>query len=51
MIDVINLKKNFGETPVLRGIDVTIHKGDIVAVIGPSGSGKNLKGRGKAPPG
>lgn len=41
MIDVINLKKNFGETPVLRGIDVTIHKGDIVAVIGPSGSGKS----------
>ena len=41
MIDVINLKKNFGETPVLRGIDVTIQKGDIVAVIGPSGSGKS----------
>ena len=41
MIDVINLKKNFGETEVLKGIDITINKGDIVAVIGPSGSGKS----------
>lgn len=41
MIDVINLKKNFGDTEVLKGIDLTINKGDIVAVIGPSGSGKS----------
>lgn len=41
MIDVINLKKSFGDTQVLNGIDVTINKGDIVAVIGPSGSGKS----------
>lgn len=41
MIDVINLKKNFGRTKVLKGIDLTINKGDIVAVIGPSGSGKS----------
>lgn len=41
MIDVINLKKNFGQTKVLKGIDLTINKGDIVAVIGPSGSGKS----------
>ena len=41
MIDVINLKKKFGEVEVLKGIDITINKGDIVAVIGPSGSGKS----------
>lgn len=41
MIDVINLRKSFGDTEVLRGIDITINKGDIVAVIGPSGSGKS----------
>lgn len=41
MIDVINLKKSFGNLEVLSGIDITINKGDIVAVIGPSGSGKS----------
>ena len=41
MIDVINLKKNFGSVEVLKGIDIKINKGDIVAVIGASGSGKS----------
>jgi len=41
VIDVINLKKNFGDVEVLKGINITINKGDIVAVIGPSGSGKS----------
>ena len=41
MIDVINLKKSFGDVEVLKGINITINKGDIVAVIGPSGSGKS----------
>ncbi len=41
MIDVINLKKNFGDVEVLKGIDITINKGDIVAVVGASGSGKS----------
>lgn len=41
MIDVINLKKNFGNIEVLRDINIKIEKGDIVAVIGPSGSGKS----------
>lgn len=41
MIDVVKLEKSFGENHVLRGIDITINKGDIVCVIGPSGSGKS----------
>ena len=41
MIDVINLEKSFGDNKVLRGVDITINKGDIVCVLGPSGSGKS----------
>ena len=41
MIDVIDLKKSFGKLDVLRGINVTIEKGEVVCVIGPSGSGKS----------
>ena len=41
MIEVINLEKQFGDVKVLKGINVTINKGDIVCVIGPSGSGKS----------
>jgi len=41
VIDVIDLKKNFGDHEVLKGINITINKGDIVCVIGPSGCGKS----------
>ena len=41
MIDVINLKKQFGDVQVLNGISIKIEKGDIMCVIGPSGSGKS----------
>ena len=41
MIEVINLEKHFGDSKVLKGINITIEKGDIVVVIGPSGSGKS----------
>ena len=41
MIEVKGLHKNFGENKVLRGIDVSIEKGEVVVVIGPSGSGKS----------
>ncbi len=41
LLQVRGLKKNFGHLEVLRGIDIDIHKGEVVAVIGPSGSGKS----------
>ncbi|MBQ8370453.1 MAG: amino acid ABC transporter ATP-binding protein [Clostridia bacterium] len=41
MIDVINLQKNFGDKEVLKGIDITVNKGDIICVLGPSGCGKS----------
>ncbi|MFS0723037.1 amino acid ABC transporter ATP-binding protein [Paenibacillus sp. 1P07SE] len=41
MITVEELHKSFGSNQVLKGINTTIHKGEVVAVIGPSGSGKS----------
>ncbi|MGN0557752.1 MAG: amino acid ABC transporter ATP-binding protein [Acutalibacteraceae bacterium] len=41
MIRVEGLKKSFGDIDVLNGIDIDIHKGDVVVVVGPSGSGKS----------
>lgn len=40
ILEVKNLKKNFGELEVLKGIDFSIEKGDVMAVIGSSGNGK-----------
>ena len=41
ILELEHIEKHFGDNEVLRGIDVTINKGDIVVVIGPSGSGKS----------
>ncbi|MBR2423133.1 MAG: amino acid ABC transporter ATP-binding protein [Oscillospiraceae bacterium] len=41
MIRVRGLKKDFDKVSVLRGIDVDINRGDVVCVIGASGSGKS----------
>lgn len=40
MVEISGVKKSFGEVQVLKGIDLSVEKGDAVAVIGPSGSGK-----------
>ncbi|MBB1313242.1 MULTISPECIES: amino acid ABC transporter ATP-binding protein [Aliivibrio] len=41
MIKITNLHKSFGTTEVLSGIDLTINKGEIIAIIGSSGTGKS----------
>lgn len=41
MITVKGLHKKFGQLHILKGIDLEIHKGEVVVVIGPSGSGKS----------
>ena len=41
MIEVIDLRKSFGELEVLKGISATITKGEVLSIIGPSGSGKS----------
>ena len=41
MLEVKELKKSFGQKQVLKGINLTVNKGDIVGIIGPSGCGKS----------
>jgi polar amino acid transport system ATP-binding protein len=41
VIKIKNLTKTYGDNEVLKGIDLTIEKGEVVVVIGPSGSGKS----------
>lgn len=36
-----NLKKNFGKLEVLKGIDLSVMKGEVISIIGPSGGGKS----------
>ena len=41
LMELRGLKKNFGKLEVLRGIDLNVHRGDVLVLIGPSGSGKS----------
>ena len=41
MIEVVNLTKSFKNVDVLKGINVTINKGEKIVGLGPSGSGKS----------
>jgi phospholipid/cholesterol/gamma-HCH transport system ATP-binding protein len=42
MIEIIDLHKSFGDFPVLRGVNLTVEKGESMTVIGGSGSGKSV---------
>ena len=41
ILSVRNLTKKFGDIQVLKGIDLDVYEGDVVAIIGPSGCGKS----------
>lgn len=41
IIETKQLKKSFGNTDVLKGIDLKVKKGEVIVIIGPSGSGKS----------
>lgn len=40
MLTVRNVAKKFGDTQVLRGVELSVNKGDVIAIIGQSGGGK-----------
>jgi ABC-type polar amino acid transport system ATPase subunit len=41
VIEMRNIRKSFGDNEVLKGVDLTVHKGEHVVIFGPSGSGKS----------
>lgn len=41
LLEVRDLKKNYDGTSVLEGIDLDVHKGEVVVILGPSGCGKS----------
>src|SRR5690349_24619710 len=42
VISIKGLEKSFGDNKVLRGIDLDVHKGENVVVLGRSGTGKSV---------
>ena len=41
MVEAEGIHKFFGNHHVLRGLDLTVQKGEVVVIVGPSGSGKS----------
>lgn len=41
LLEVTDLHKRFGEREVLKGIDLAVHKCEVIAILGPSGCGKS----------
>lgn len=40
-LELVDVHKSFGDTHVLRGIDLSVHEHEVVCLIGPSGCGKS----------
>jgi ABC-type polar amino acid transport system ATPase subunit len=40
LVRIVDLRKSFGSLPVLKGINLEVHRGECLSVLGPSGSGK-----------
>ena len=41
LIDINRLRKSYSENDVLKGVNLTVNKGEVIAIIGASGSGKS----------
>ena len=41
LVEIVDVRKSFGPTEVLKGVSVDVERGDVVAIIGRSGSGKS----------
>lgn len=41
MLEAIGIHKNYGELPVLKGVDLKVEKSEIVSIVGASGAGKS----------
>ena len=41
LLEISHLKKSFGDTEVLKDISMEVNEGEVVAILGPSGSGKS----------
>ena len=41
LLEINNLKKSFGESQILKGIDLQVAKGEVIVILGPSGCGKS----------
>ena len=40
MLELNNITLAYGNNPILKGVDLTVKRGDVVSIIGPSGTGK-----------
>ncbi|VSV07441.1 ABC transporter ATP-binding protein [Streptococcus pneumoniae] len=41
ILEIKHLKKSYGQNEVLKDISLTVHKGEVISIIGSSGSGKS----------
>ena len=42
VLELTKVEKNFGDNKVLKGVDLIANKGDVISIIGSSGSGNTL---------